>query len=275
MKNMTPRQLKQYKEYQRVYRNAKAKERRLKNNHNVDVDMKLLTPTEWKKSTNKKREIDKLERFTDRSNKKYQYVSLGRESMKSSDYRRIANENQRLIENITYHKKKNLKKVADLNYIVYDSMNKKILTSDQAIEERISQLHKQTLRPERNRSMQQGIEAKLRRYNKHLKDRLKRMQENRYAQLQKENYIDKLQDWGRMFKGTRYESEYNKFLTEMKKLSPDDYERFYYLSDMGAIDSLKYISDSEVGTPSGQEKIYENMNAVKTSWEAVKKLLSM
>ena len=109
------------KEYQRVYRNAKAKERRLKQQHGVTVDFKLLTPTEWKNAPNKKRETQKLDDFSSGRNKKYDYVSLGKESIKRSEYQKIAQENKKVIDSINYHKKKTLKRVLDKPYMVMGS----------------------------------------------------------------------------------------------------------------------------------------------------------
>lgn len=272
---MNKKQMQQYQEYQRVYRNAKAKERRLKKNHNKEVNFNILTPTEWKKSRNKKREIEKLENFTDRNNQRWQFVNLGKESISATRYRRLSEENQRLLDNINYHKKKTLKRVLDLPYLVHNPATNEMIKTDQVIQERLSDLKKKSLKRDRNRSMVQKTEEQLLRYQKSLRRRLRAEQQNNYAKIQKKNYLNKLEDFSLMLKGTSYEEEYNKFMKTMRNLSPEDYEAFYYLSDMGAIDRIRYVNRAEIGTPEGQEKIYANMKAVKTSWQEVQKLLSM
>lgn len=262
------------KEYKRVYRNAKAKERRLKKNHNVDVDFKILTPTEWQNAPNKKREISKLDRFTDRDYAKYDYVSLGKESIRRREYNKIAEENQRIINNINYHKTKVMDKLKETNYMVYDKTNERVVNSDQTIEARLSAEQQRALSTEKNRSQYQNTYEGLLKYQKALKERLKKRKNNAYAKLQKTNYIDKLEDFSKMFKNTIYENEYMEFMEKMKQLSPEDYDTFYYSSNMGDIENIPYISDEEIGTPEGQEKIYRAMTAIKKSWDTVETQIS-
>lgn len=261
------------KEYERVYRNAKAKERRLKNNHGVSVDMALLTPSEWQSAPNKKREIRKLDSFTERDNRKYDYVSLGKESIKRSEYQEIASENKKVIDKINYHKKKVLKRVIDKPFMVYNPATESMIETAQNINDRTADLQKKSLKWQGNHSHKQNTKSGLKRYQKEKKAQLKALQKNSYAQLQKTNYINKLDDFSRMFKGTSYQSEHKKFMNTMKKLSPEDYEAFYYLSDIGDVSEIPYISDDEIGTPEGQEKIYRAMKSVQIAWKAVEKLL--
>lgn len=261
------------KEYQRVYRNAKAKERRLKQQHGVTVDFKLLTPTEWKNAPNKKRETQKLDDFSSGRNKKYDYVSLGKESIKRSEYQKIAQENKKVIDSINYHKKKTLKRVLDKPYMVMGS-DGVLIKTDQVVNDRMNELRKQSLNWQGNHSHKQQTKAQLERYSKAKKDQLKNLKKMSYAKIQKKNYINKLEDFSKMFKGTPYEVEHKRFMKEMKKLSPEDYEAFYYLADMGSIDRIKYINEAEVGTPEGTEKIYDNMKQVQIAWESVSKLIS-
>lgn len=265
---------KREQEYQRLYRNAKAKERRLKQTHNVDVSLNLLTPTEWRQSKNKKREEVKLSRFNSRSNKEYQYINLGKESVKRSVYNKYANENQKTVERTNYHKDKNLKEVLGKPFMIYDRANGKMIETDQVINDRITGLQKRRLETTKNRSLTQNTLKGLKRYTNEMKKREKRIKQNRYAEIQKDNYVDKVSSFKFVLKGSPYYSDYKNLMKTLKEMSPSDYEKFYYLADMGSIDKVVYISDSELGTPEGQEKAYTNMKAIKTAWETVKTLIS-
>lgn len=263
------------KEYERVYRNAKAKERRLKQNHGVSVDMALLTPTEWASAPNKKREINKLENFTNRNNRKYDYVSLGKESIKRTEYQKYAQQNKRTIDAINYHKKKTLKRVMDKPYLVYDKSTETVIQTDQKINDRITDLYKKSLQWQGNHSHKQGTKAQLEKYTESKEKQLENLKEMRHAQLHRANYLEKLDDYGRMLIGSPYESDYLDFMNVMRNLSAEEYEAFYYLADMGSISMIDYINDNEIGTPEGQEKIYRNMKAIKNSWDAVSRQISM
>ena len=264
----------QRKEYDKIYRNAKAKERRLKNNHNVSVDMNLLTPTEWQKAPNKQREIKKLERFTDRNNRKYDYVSLGKESVSRKEYNQLTKDSKLINNQINYHKNKTLKRVLDLPYMVYNESTGKMLKTDEVVNERTTELRRQSMKWQKDSSMKQGTVKQLKQYQAKQKRQLKDLKEMTRANQQRTNYIEKLGDFSRMFKGTSYNTEYKAFMKQMKSLSIEDYEAFYYLTDLGAIDKIRYINDAEIGTPEGQEKIYNNMKAIQTAMESVKKLIS-
>ena len=154
----------QRKEYDKIYRNAKAKERRLKNNHNVSVDMNLLTPTEWQKAPNKQREIKKLERFTDRNNRKYDYVSLGKESVTRKEYNQLTKDSKLINNQINYHKNKTLKRVLDLPYMVYNESTGKMLKTDEVVNERTTELRRQSMKWQKDSSMKQGTVKQLKQY---------------------------------------------------------------------------------------------------------------
>lgn len=260
-------------EYERVYRNAKAKERRLKNTHNVTVDFQMHTPSEWENRPNKKREITKLENFTNRGNSRYDYINLGKESIKRHEYQEITRDSKKINDAINYHKKKNLKAVMDLPYLV-TLQDGTTLQTDQRIEERIAQNHKQMIGWQKDSSIEQGTKKRLKQYQAKQKRQLKNLKNNTYAEISRKNYINKLDDFKLMFKGSPYESEYRDFMKTMKGLSVDDYEKFYYLSNMGEINKVKYIDPNLLGTPEGQEVIYANMKQIQNAWESVSKLIS-